>query len=210
MSTSYCPLPMKCLDIGRLVLRGAGGFGTVVAMVTCALLLGACHPTGRFTSATGKPDSHRPPSYRGHSSGRAPDLTDMSQQVVTAWLSAQSAFETAALSSDPDEPDLSATTVSPQIEWTTSLLKQMRAAGEVSRGVMRFSTPTVASISPRLATVTACGHDAEVVVSAQTGRPVPGLAGQVDFEHFVSTMELTDTGWKLATQSIGVGPCQRS
>jgi hypothetical protein len=137
-------------------------------------------------------------------------VTDTSQQVVTAWFSAESAFETAALSSDPDEPDLSATTVSPQIEWTRSLLERMRAAGDVSRGAMRFSTPKVVSISPQLATVTACGHESEVVVSAQTGQPVAGIAGQVDFEYFVSTMELTDSGLKLATQAIGVGPCERS
>ena len=50
-------------------------------------------------------------------------------------------------------------------------------------------------------------HDGEVVVSSVTGRPVPGQAGQVDFELFTSTMEQTDSGWKLATQIVGVGSC---
>jgi hypothetical protein len=182
----------------------------VLAALACAVLLSACHSIGQSASATGRRGSHQ--LARGHedSPGLTTDVPDVTQQVVTAWFSAEVAFETAALSSDPDQPDLSATTVSPQIEWTRSLLGRMRGAGEISRGSMHFLTPTVVVLSSRLATVTACGHDAEVVVSAQTGQPVPGIAGQVDFEYFVSVMEMTDSGWKLASQAIEVGPCERS
>jgi hypothetical protein len=130
--------------------------------------------------------------------------------VLTAWFSAESAFETAALTSDPDQPDLDATTVAPLIETSRSVLEQMRASGEISRGSMRFSAPTVVSLSYRLATVTACGYDAEIVIYARTSRPVAGRPGQADFEYFDSTMELTGSGWKLAAQSVGVGMCGRS
>jgi hypothetical protein len=39
---------------------------------------------------------------------------------------------------------------------------------------------------------------------------VPSMLGQVDFELFSSTMELTASGWKLADQTVGVGQCSGS
>jgi hypothetical protein len=199
---------MKWLDIGWSERRRTRGPGLVLAALACVVLLSACHAIGQSAGATGRRSSHQPARSHAGPSGVATNGPDVPQQVVTAWFSAELAFETAALSSDPDQPDLMATTVSPQIQWTRALLGRMRATGEISRGSMHFFTPHVDVLSSRLATVTACGHDAEVVVSAQTGRPVPGVAGQVDFEYFVSVMELTDSGWKLASQAIRVGPCE--
>lgn len=142
-------------------------------------------------------------------SPESPDLSEAAGQVVSAWLSAEQAFDTAALTSDADEPDLAVTTVSPQLAWTRSLLARMKASGQIARGQIRFGSPTVTWDGTDRATVRSCAHDAEIVMSATTGVPAAGVPGQVDFELFLSTMTLTDGEWKLSTQQVGVGGCDR-
>lgn len=144
------------------------------------------------------------------STSRTSDRSVLSDQIVAAWLSAEQAFATAALTSDPSEPDLAATTVDPQLTWTRSLLARMRAAGQIARGRIHYGPPSVKLVGPGEATVQSCADDAEIVISASTGSPAPGVPGQVDFELFDSTMELSGGEWRLVTQRVGVGQCDRS
>ena len=130
-----------------------------------------------------------------------------SEQVVAAWIAAQQAFDSAALSADPSTPGLAATTVPPQIDASRSLLEQMSEADEHAEGVVRFGTPRVVSMQATLAEVRSCVHDGEIVVSATSGVPVAGVLGEVDYELFESTMESTPDGWKLMTQTVGAGAC---
>jgi hypothetical protein len=130
--------------------------------------------------------------------------------VVSSWLAAEHAFDSAALNADPNQPDLAATTVAPQLGATQALLEEMQTSGEVATGVARYGPPTVRLVGSEFAQVTSCLHDAEVVVSAVTGRPVPGVLGEVDFELLRSTMELTGGEWKLQSQTVGVGQCSGS
>lgn len=128
-------------------------------------------------------------------------------QVLSAWLAAQAAFDTAALTSDADQPDLAATTVDPQLNWSQALLERMKELGQIARGPVNYGKPEVVRISTQSATVTSCVYDAEIVVSVGSGRPVPGIPGQVDHELFQSVMRSTTTGWKLSTQRVGVDRC---
>jgi len=178
----------------------------------CLILLSACAdvpdpPSGRAVQAEG---SLGAPGTTPTSVAATSDRSILSDQIVAAWLSAQQAFETAALTSDPFEPDLAVTTVDPQLTWTRSLLARMLAAGQIARGRVRYGPPTVTLIGSDQATVQSCAHDAEIVVSATTGAPAPGVPGQVDFELFDSTMELSGGEWRLVTQRVGVGQCDRS
>jgi hypothetical protein len=127
--------------------------------------------------------------------------------VVSAWMSAEEAFGTAALSGNPDEPSLAATTVASQLDWSRALLVRMRADGQVARGPVIYGHPRVTMLRNDLATVESCADDAEIVVSATSGQAVPGIPGQVDFELFSSTMHRTGGVWELETQSVGVGQC---
>ncbi len=130
-----------------------------------------------------------------------------SSTIVSAWIAAEQAFDDAARSADPDQPELAATTIDPQLTWSQEVLTQMRQGGQVAVGLNRFGHPRVLSNRGGLATVEACAHDAEIVVQVATGIPVPGEPGQVDDDHFVSTMQLTATGWKLADQSVEANQC---
>lgn len=178
----------------------------------CLLLLSACGrvpdpPTGqvmRTETARGTA------GVTSASTSRTSDRSVLSDQIVAAWLSAEQAFDTAALTSDPSEPDLVATTVDPQLAWTRSLLARMRAAGQIARGRIHYGPPSVKLVGPGEATVQSCADDAEIVISASTGSPAPGVPGQVDFELFDSTMELSGGEWRLVTQRVGVGQCDRS
>lgn len=127
--------------------------------------------------------------------------------VVSSWFAAERAFDSAALTADPEQPDLLATTTAPQLGATEALLEEMQADGDVARGVAHYGTPTVRVLSPDLAEVTSCLHDAEIVVNAATGQPVPGVEGEVAFELLRSTMQLLGGGWKLASQTVGVDQC---
>jgi hypothetical protein len=186
-----------------------------VAVLAGSLLLAACDSEGPLSG----PDAdlaHRPstlelsrPGSRGTTSvGAETEQAAGTEQVVAAWMAAQQAFESSARAPDPFEPELAATTVSPQIGWAESKLAQMRTDDEVALGPVRFGVPEVVAVSTGRATVSACAHDAEVVVSARTGRPVEGVDGRVENERFLSIMEWTDTGWKLANQVVGGVPCE--
>ena len=136
----------------------------------------------------------------------------VAEQVASGWLAAMAAFQSAARSADANEPALLATTVGPMLAVETSYLRQMQASGELAVGpTADLGTPTVAVVSPRLATVTDCVYDAEVAVDRATGQPVVGLAGQVEHERFSSVMERTTTGWELAEQTaVEVTACPAS
>ncbi len=125
-------------------------------------------------------------------------------------MAAERAFENAARTPDPSAPELAATTVAPQLPWSQSLLAQMAAAREGAEGTVEYGRPQVVSRSAASAVVRSCLHDQEVVISLDDGQPVPGPAGQVAYELFQSTMVRIDSGWKLETQTIGVGQCRGS
>jgi hypothetical protein len=142
--------------------------------------------------------------------GRGPDYqSQVIDQVASGWLAAEGAFADAARTSDPFQPELAATTLSPQLGWTRSLLEKMSANGLVATGPVHYGTPHVTVVQGAQATVRACAMDAEIVVSDTTGRPVPGMLGQVAFELFTSKMQLTEGEWKLASQVVGEGQCDR-
>jgi hypothetical protein len=122
------------------------------------------------------------------------------QQVLSAWLAAELAFQDAAVTADANEPALAATTLEPQLGVRRSFFEQMRISGEVGRGPTHYGTPTVTALEGHRATVRACAYDQEIVVSAATGRPVEGELGQADYVAYTSSMELTSSGWKLLTQ----------
>ena len=180
-----------------------------VAVVICSLLVTAC---GSSTESAIDWVSH--PGWNQHLGSRVTISDDsgspqgpMTSQILSAWLAAQQAFDTAALTSDPDQPDLAATTVAPQLAWSQALLLRMRESGQIARGPVDYGRPEVTRISADDARVTSCVYDAEIVLFVDSGRPVPGIPGQVDHELFASTMRSTRTGWKLSTQTVGVGRC---
>jgi hypothetical protein len=135
------------------------------------------------------------------SNTHGPRVSLVDQQVLSAWLAAELAFQNAAVTADANEPALAATTLEPQLGERRSFFEQMRASGEVGRGPTHYGTPTVAVLEGHRATVRACAYVQQIVVSASTGRPAPGELGEVGYVAYTSSMELTSSGWKLLTQT---------
>jgi hypothetical protein len=129
------------------------------------------------------------------------------QEIVTGWRSAQEAFGSAVIAQDPTEPALAATTVEPQLSLTQALLDGMRAAGEGARGSYDLGQPRVVASTSNEATVRSCLHDAVIVFSGKTGKPVPGVEGEVANELVVSLMVETGGEWKLSDQTVREDQC---
>ena len=106
-------------------------------------------------------------------------------------------------------PELAATAIDPQLAWSRGLLERMAASDQIATGQDNFGTPHVIALHGDLATVRTCARDAEIVVFAKSGKPAPGIPGQVDFDLFTSTMKQTAAGWKLLTQAVGTGQCDQ-
>jgi hypothetical protein len=184
----------------------AGALAVVVGAALLGALLAGCGGPGPG-SASGRIRIRSAPTAV---TGTDASATLSGRPVISAWIAAQLAFENAVRTADATAPELAATSVVPQLAWAESFLTLVRAAGEVATGPVAFGDPQVVSQGPDLATVRACVHDGEVVISAATGRPVAGVLGQVDYELFTSVMERTASGWKLANQSVEVGQCRGS
>ena len=186
--------------VGPVAVAVAVAVGLFITSCGVAPLAGHARISAAGTSAVAG-------TVAGTVAGAPRNSSSESDQVVAAWIAAQQAFDSAALSADPSTPGLAATTVPPQIDASRSLLEQMSEADEHAEGVVRFGTPHVVSMQATLAEVRSCVHDAEIVVSVTSGVPVAGVLGEVDYELFESTMESTPDGWKLMTQTVGAGAC---
>ncbi len=127
--------------------------------------------------------------------------------MLSAWMAAEQAFEVAALTADPDEPDLVATTGPPHLGVSVSALIDMRNAGDVAVGTPSWGAPRVEVGPGGTATVRACLHDSEITVNRISRAPVPGILGEVADESFTSVMTLTGDGWKLTDQTIRDWSC---
>jgi hypothetical protein len=125
-------------------------------------------------------------------------------------LAAQKAFHDAALTSDPNAPELAATTIPPILDTVRANLAQFRAQGEVAKGPSYWGNPRVAASGAGGTEVVSCVHGEEIEIVARTGKPVTGIAGQAVFELVTSLMQSTAAGWKLADQNVEVGKCTGS
>ena len=128
--------------------------------------------------------------------------------IISAWLAAQEAFHQAALTSDPNEPELAATMIDPLLSNIRSTLTQLGQAGGMGRGPTYYGRPRVTESGNGAATVVSCVHDEEIEISKVTGSPVPGVLGEADYEQYTTTMQETVGGWKAKDQLVTAGSCE--
>jgi hypothetical protein len=131
-------------------------------------------------------------------------------QIISAWLAAQKAFHDAALTSDPNAPELAATMVSPVLDSVRSNLAQLRAEGDIAKGPTDLGKPHISARGTAGTEVVSCIYDAEIGIVAKTGQPVAGIAGQAAHELVTSVMQLTPDGWKQADQTVEADKCANS
>ena len=143
----------------------------------------------------------------GASSSTTVTTSPASKAIVTAWFAAQKAFHVAALTSNPNSPDLAATMVPPQLDRCSDEPCDVRIARDIgARGPTLYGKPRVRTVTwaTRLRS-SSCVHGEEIEVDSKTGKPVAGVLGQSSYELIRSEMRRTKTGWKLADQTVAVG-----
>jgi hypothetical protein len=178
----------------------------MIAAAMCSATVAGC---GGASASPVSPTHQRKSSDLG-SAGAATTLSRSDQVIISAWLAAEKAFHDAALTSDPNAPELAATMIAPQLEGARRSLQELRAYGDIAKGRTDYGSPAIVRSDTGGAVVVSCIHGAEIEVNAKTGQPVPGELGQVDFNLVTSTMANTPDGWKLANQTVGSGQCNGS
>jgi hypothetical protein len=181
------------------------GMTACLALAACTRLgvppSGAVGRSGAATATSGAPGTTVVP---------ATSTEPQDQQILSAWSAAERAFDTAALTADAAEPALAATMVEPQLDVERSWLASLRAQGQIATGQITFGPALVRHGPSGAVQVQSCAHDAEIVVSASTGQPVAGIAGEVADELVTATMVSSGGEWKLEAQTVGVGQCAAS
>ena len=174
-------------------------FLLVVCAAVCSLSVTSCGASPLSSAPT---TTKSDPGSTVTSSTTAAD-----GQIISAWLAAQKAFHDAALTSDPNAPELAATMVSPLLDNVRANLAQLRAEGDIAKGRTDWGHPHITARGPTGTEVASCIHDAEIGIVAKTGKPVPGVAGQAAYELVTSVMQLTSNGWKQADQTVEADKC---
>lgn len=175
-----------------------------------AALVGTCALAGCSNShgdATGHPTTTAPPVSTSTTSTPSSTNTTPSADsaVLAAYRAGWAAFEHALADANPDDPELAATMVPPQLTGVRANLTVDRQQGMVGRGSFALH-PKVVSLSATTARVVDCAYSTSVLVYAKTGKPVPPITPP---ENDGVSSELTFTGgaWKVYKQMVTDGKC---
>ena len=168
-----------------------------------SLLLAACG------NGTGSADASHPSSTapRPNSATKATSTTGGGTEaaVLAAYRAGWAAFEHAMADANPEDPELAATMVDPQLTGVRANLAADQQQGMVGRGTFTLH-PKITSLAPTTATVVDCAYSTSVLVYAKTGKPVPPITPPEN-DGVQATLVLTGGTWKVSKQSVTDGKC---
>ena len=190
---------------GERQRRGDTGPRLLMSMTflaASAVLLAAC---GSGPSAS--PDTTSRPSIAPSSStSTSTSLSDRSQAaVLAAYRAAWAAFEQALATANPEDPQLAATMVDPQLQSVKANLLADQRQGIVGRGPTTLH-PKVSAVSSNSATVVDCAYSATELVYKATGKPVPPVTSPEN-DGVTSTLVRSGETWKVSKQTVTDGKC---
>ncbi|MGH8995126.1 MAG: hypothetical protein ACRDYB_03685 [Acidimicrobiales bacterium] len=169
--------------------------------MTLAVALAACGGSGKpkaqpATTASTSPSTTFPATSTSTSSAAA---------VLAAYRAGWMAFQHALADANPEDPELAATIVDPQLQSVKANLLADRAQGIVGRGSTTLH-PKVTALSSTSATVVDCVYSTTELVYAKTGRPVPPVTPPEN-DGVTSKLVLTGGVWKVYKQTVTDGRC---
>ena len=169
-------------------------------LAVCGALLAACGGGGSAaTSTTDRPTS-------ASSTSAATSTTDpATAAVLAAYRAGWAAFEHALADANPEDPELAATMVPPQLTGVRANLTVDRQQGMVGRGTFTLH-PKVVSLSATTVRVVDCAYSTSVLVYAKTGKPVPPITPPEN-DGVSSELILTGGAWKVYKQTVTDGKC---
>ena len=127
---------------------------------------------------TGEPRIRATSSRRRSRSETSAPTTTTTDPTTTAVLQAYragwAAFEHALADANPEDPELTATMVAPQLTGVRANLVADQQQGMVGRGTFTLH-PKITSLLATTATVVDCAYSTSVLVYAKTGKAVPPI-----------------------------------
>jgi hypothetical protein len=160
-----------------------------------------------LVSACGGSNSAAPPA-KPTTTARAPATTTThptTTAVLQAYRAGWSAFEHALADANPEDPELTATMVAPQLTGVRANLVADQQQGMVGRGTFTLH-PKLMSLSATTATVVDCAYSTSVLVYAKSGKPVPPITPPEN-DGVQSELVLTGGVWKVYKQTVTDGKC---
>jgi len=163
------------------------------------LVLAACGGGG---SPSAQPTT---PTRPADSASTTTKADPASAAVLKAYRAGWAAFEHALSDANPEDPELMATMVAPQLTGVRANLAADQQQGMVGRGTFTLH-PKITSLTATTATVVDCAYSTSVLVDAKTGKPVPPITPPEN-DGVQATLVLTGGTWKVSKQNVTDGKC---
>lgn len=181
---------------------------TAVCVVTAAVMFSACGGGGDAASPT--TTTPPPPTSTGTSTSTttaSTSTTTTSQvaAVLQAYRAGWDAFEHALADANPEDPELPATMVDPELQQVKANLLADQRQGMVGRGTFTLH-PKVTALSATTATVADCAYSTAELVYQATGKPVPPVTPPEN-DGVTSTLVKSGGTWKVSKQIVTDGKC---
>lgn len=125
--------------------------------------------------------------------------------VLAAYRAGWAAFEHALADANPQDPELPATMVDPELQQVKANLLADQQHGMVGRGTTTLH-PKITALSATAATVVDCAYSTAELVYQATGKAVPPVTPPEN-DGVTSTLVLSGGTWKVSKQIVTDGKC---
>lgn len=184
---------------GRPPRRGAA----IVCCAVAAAALAACGTSPRSASPSTRPTGSIAPPLITSSPSTTQSPTKAA--VLAGYRAEWAAFEHALADANPEDPELAATMINPQLQGVKANLLADQVHGMVGRGTFTLH-PEITSLSATRATIVDCAYSTSVLVYAGTGKPVPPITPPEN-DGVRAALVLTGGTWKVYQQTVTDGKC---
>lgn len=173
-----------------------------------AVLVALCALAGCSNSHRAADSVNTTTSSTSATSTTAPSSTTKSSPstaVLAAYRAGWAAFEHALADANPEDPELAATMVDPELQQVKANMLADQQHGMVGRGTFTLH-PKVTALSATSATVVDCAYSTAELVYQATGKPVPPITPPEN-DGVTSTLVLSGGTWKVSKQIVTDGKC---
>lgn len=190
----------------RQARRGRRRVGLSACAMAAGLVMASCGGSGGSAASHPTTTSVRPTA----TSVSAPTpTTDPAATAATAVLQAYragwTAFEHALADANPEDPELAATMIDPQLQSVKANLLADQRQGMAGVGATTLH-PKITALSATSATVVDCAYSTAELVYQATGKPVPPVTPPEN-DGVTSSLVLTGGTWKVNKQTVTDGKC---
>jgi hypothetical protein len=177
--------------------------GAAVCVLVFTVVLAAC---GGGASRSKSAATTLPGSTSSTSAATSASTADpATAAVLAAYRAGWAAFEHALADANPEDPELAATMVDPQLQQVKANLLADQRQGMVGRGTTTLH-PKLTALSATSATVVDCAYSSAELVYRATGKPVPPVTPPEN-DGVTSTLVLSGGTWKVSKQIVTDGKC---